>query len=60
VLISVAVVVVLQVRVSTTTDAAWKEQEAAVLALGVVAEGCISGLLPHLSWVPLPLLESIP
>jgi len=41
-----------QVRLSTTTDAAWKEWEAAVLALGAVAEGCISGLLPHLSQVP--------
>jgi transportin-1 len=41
-----------QVRLSTTTDAAWKEREAAVLALGAVAEGCISGLLPHLSQVP--------
>jgi hypothetical protein len=41
-----------QVRLSTTTDAAWKEREAAVLALGAVAEGCISGLLPHMSQVP--------
>jgi transportin-1 len=40
-----------QVRLSTTADAAWKEREAAVLALGAVAEGCISGLLPHLSRV---------
>jgi hypothetical protein len=52
--------VVLQVKLSTTTNAAWKKQEATILALGVVAEGCISGLLPHLSWVPFPLLESIP
>jgi hypothetical protein len=59
-LVSVAVVVVLQVKLSTTTDATWKEQEVAVLALGGVVEGCIYGLLPHLSWVPLPLLESIP
>jgi hypothetical protein len=49
--VSVTVVVVLQVRLSTTADAAWKEREAAVLALGAVAEGCISGLLPHLSRV---------
>ncbi len=42
----------LQARLSATTDSAWKEQEAAVLALGAVAEGCISGLLPHLSQVP--------
>jgi hypothetical protein len=49
-----------QVRLSTTTDAAWKEREAAVLALGAVAEGCISGLLPHLSQIVaflVPLLE---
>jgi transportin-1 len=53
-------VVVLQVRLSTTTNVTWIEWEVAILALGVVAEGCISGLLLHLSWVPLPLLESIP
>jgi hypothetical protein len=53
-------VVVLQVKLSTTTNIAWKEWEVVILALDVVAEGCISGFLPHLSWVPLPLLESIP
>jgi transportin-1 len=49
-----------QARLSATTDSAWKEQEAAVLALGAVAEGCISGLLPHLSQIVaffVPLLE---
>ncbi|CAK9221083.1 unnamed protein product [Sphagnum troendelagicum] len=49
-----------QVRLSTTADSAWKEREAAVLALGAVAEGCISGLLPHLSRIVaflVPLLE---
>jgi transportin-1 len=49
-----------QARLSATTDSAWKEREAAVLALGAVAEGCISGLLPHLSQIVaffVPLLE---
>jgi hypothetical protein len=59
-LVNVAVVVVLQVKLSTTIDEAWKEWEAIILALGVVAEGCIIGLLLHLSRVPFPLLESIP
>ena len=33
---------------STSSDEAWKEREAAVLALGAIAEGCINGLFPHL------------
>eukprot|EP00252_Welwitschia_mirabilis_P011248 TRINITY_DN2531_c0_g1_i2.p1 TRINITY_DN2531_c0_g1~~TRINITY_DN2531_c0_g1_i2.p1 ORF type:complete len:886 (-),score=195.35 TRINITY_DN2531_c0_g1_i2:941-3598(-) len=47
----------------------WKEREAAVLALGAIAEGCINGLFPHLQemvsfLVPLlddkfPLVRSI-
>lgn len=36
---------------SATGDEAWKDREAAVLALGAVAEGCINGLYPHLSQV---------
>jgi hypothetical protein len=39
------------VRLSATKDSAWEEKEAAILALGAVAEGCISGLLPHLAQV---------
>eukprot|EP00899_Mesostigma_viride_P019067 jgi/Mesvir1/27161/Mv20825-RA.1 len=51
------------------SDAAWKARESAVLALGAVADGCASGLLPHLrpminGLVPLledarPLVRSI-
>ncbi|CAN6438976.1 unnamed protein product [Victoria cruziana] len=37
-----------QAKLSTAEDAAWKEREAAVLALGAIAEGCYSGLYPHL------------
>ncbi|VFQ65896.1 unnamed protein product [Cuscuta campestris] len=40
---------IVQTKLSTTDDASWKEREAAVLALGAVAEGCINGLYPHLS-----------
>lgn len=47
-LVKVVVVVVLQVRLSTTTDATRKKREATKLALGVVVEGCIFGLLLHL------------
>lgn len=38
-------------RLSVTKDSAWEEKEAAILALGAVAEGCIKGLLPHLAQV---------
>lgn len=41
----------MQAKLSTTDDVTWKEREAAVLALGAVAEGCINGLHPHLSEV---------
>lgn len=41
----------LQAKLSTSDDETWKEREAAVLALGAIAEGCISGLYPHLSEV---------
>ena len=38
----------LQTNLSNSGDEAWKEREAAVLALGAIAEGCINGLYPHL------------
>lgn len=38
-------------RLSSTEDSVWEEREAAILALGAVAEGCITGLLPHLAQV---------
>ncbi|GMG98868.1 hypothetical protein Nepgr_000708 [Nepenthes gracilis] len=38
----------IQVKLSCTDDQSWKEREAAVLAIGAVAEGCINGLYPHL------------
>nr|GMC87381.1 transportin-1 isoform X2 [Ipomoea batatas] len=38
-----------QTKLSTTDDESWKEREAAVLAIGAIAEGCINGLYPHLS-----------
>ncbi len=47
----VSLVKFLQAKLSATGDAAWKEREAAVLALGAIAEGCINGLYPHLSEV---------
>ncbi|CAN4112585.1 unnamed protein product [Withania somnifera] len=51
---------VVQAKLSTTSDEAWKEREAAVLVLGAVAEGCINGLFPHLSEIIsflIPLLD---
>lgn len=42
---------IFQAKLSSTGDEAWKEREAAVLALGAVAEGCINGLYPLLSEV---------
>eukprot|EP00245_Coleochaete_scutata_P005591 TRINITY_DN19250_c0_g1_i1.p1 TRINITY_DN19250_c0_g1~~TRINITY_DN19250_c0_g1_i1.p1 ORF type:complete len:894 (-),score=159.66 TRINITY_DN19250_c0_g1_i1:1054-3735(-) len=49
-----------QARLSNDTDEGWKDREAAVLALGAIAEGCINGLMPVLSQVVaflLPLLD---
>lgn len=49
-----------QRKLENKADAGWKERESAVLALGAIAEGCINGLLPHLSQIMaflLPLLE---
>ncbi|CAN4107327.1 unnamed protein product [Withania somnifera] len=51
---------VVQAKLSTTSDEAWKEREAAVLVLGAIAEGCINGLFPHLSEIIsflIPLLD---
>ncbi|KAM0870061.1 hypothetical protein ACQ4PT_040269 [Festuca glaucescens] len=41
-------------------DDAWKEREAAVLTIGAIAEGCITGLYPHLPQIVaflIPLLD---
>ncbi|KAL0408368.1 UNVERIFIED_CONTAM: Transportin-1, partial [Sesamum radiatum] len=38
-----------EAKLSATGDEAWKDREAAVLALGAIGEGCINGLYPHLS-----------
>lgn len=51
---------VVQAKLSSTNDEAWKEREAAVLVLGAIAEGCINGLFPHLSEIIsflIPLLD---
>ncbi|KAM7479471.1 hypothetical protein LguiA_027684 [Lonicera macranthoides] len=51
---------IVQAKLSNSDDAAWKEREAAVLALGAVAEGCINGLYPLLSEIVaflIPLLD---
>ncbi|XP_038724018.1 transportin-1-like isoform X2 [Tripterygium wilfordii] len=39
---------IVQANLSASGDEAWKRREAAVLAIGAVAEGCITGLYPHL------------
>ncbi|KAL6211175.1 hypothetical protein ACLB2K_016402 [Fragaria x ananassa] len=49
-----------QTKLSNSDDETWKEREAAVLALGAVAEGCIIGLYPHLNEITaylIPLLD---
>ncbi|KAL5787373.1 hypothetical protein ACOSP7_004322 [Xanthoceras sorbifolium] len=38
-----------QAKLSASGDEAWKDNEAAVLALGAIAESCLNGLYPHLS-----------
>ncbi|KAF7127709.1 hypothetical protein RHSIM_Rhsim11G0193600 [Rhododendron simsii] len=51
---------IVQAKLSTTDEPTWKEREAAVLALGAIAEGCINGLYPHLSEIVtflIPLLD---
>ncbi|XP_073106539.1 transportin-1 isoform X2 [Elaeis guineensis] len=49
----------IQQKLSTTNDSAWKEREAAVLAIGAIAEGCINGLYPHLPEAVCILLQII-
>jgi transportin-1 len=47
-------------NLSRTDDASWKEREAAVLAIGAIAEGCINGLyplLPEIVTFLIPLLD---
>ncbi|CAA6660469.1 unnamed protein product [Spirodela intermedia] len=49
-----------ETKLATSGDLAWKDREAAVLALGAVAEGCIKGLYPHLPGIIaflIPLLD---
>ncbi|KAK4422690.1 Transportin-1 [Sesamum alatum] len=51
---------IVQAKLSATGDEAWKDREAAVLALGAIGEGCINGLYPHLSEIIaflIPLLD---
>ncbi|XP_078163255.1 transportin 1 isoform X1 [Carex rostrata] len=51
---------VIQQNLSRTDDASWKEREAAVLAIGAIAEGCINGLyplLPEIVTFLIPLLD---
>lgn len=49
----------IQAKLSMSGDKNWKEREAAVLALGAIAEGCIRGLYPHLSEVPFLLYSRL-
>ena len=44
-------IVILQQNLARTDDDSWKEREAAVLSIGAIAEGCITGLYPHLPQV---------
>ncbi|KAL6844249.1 hypothetical protein ACP4OV_025922 [Aristida adscensionis] len=47
-------------NLARTDDESWKEREAAVLSLGAIAEGCITGLYPHLPQIVsflIPLLD---
>ncbi|KAG9156389.1 hypothetical protein Leryth_009240 [Lithospermum erythrorhizon] len=48
---------IVQANLSAPGDEAWKAREAAVLALGAIAEGCINGLYPLLSEFRLYSLE---
>ncbi|KAI4354714.1 hypothetical protein L6164_003559 [Bauhinia variegata] len=45
-----------QAKLSTSGDEAWKEREAAVLALGAIGEVCINGLYPNLPQGPFGLI----
>ncbi|XP_026455966.1 transportin-1-like [Papaver somniferum] len=49
-----------QAKLANGGDEVWKEREAAVLAFGAIAEGCINGLYPHLPEIVsflIPLLD---
>uniref|UniRef100_A0A2P2MHJ9 Uncharacterized protein MANES_11G097900 n=1 Tax=Rhizophora mucronata TaxID=61149 RepID=A0A2P2MHJ9_RHIMU len=51
---------VVQAKMAATGDEAWKDREAAVLAIGAVGEGCINGLYPNLPQIVdflIPLLD---
>ncbi|KAG4160283.1 hypothetical protein ERO13_D02G227200v2 [Gossypium hirsutum] len=51
---------IIEANLSATGDEAWRDKEAAVLALGVIARGCINGLYPRLSEIVaslIPLLD---
>ncbi|PIN07339.1 Nuclear transport receptor Karyopherin-beta2/Transportin (importin beta superfamily) [Handroanthus impetiginosus] len=51
---------IVQTKLAAIGDEAWKDREAAVLALGAIGEGCINGLYPHLSEIIaflIPLLD---
>ncbi|CAA0820530.1 Transportin-1 [Striga hermonthica] len=51
---------IVQAKLSATGDEAWRDREAAVLALGAIGEGCINGLYPYLSEIIaflIPLLD---
>ncbi|XP_047309136.1 transportin-1-like [Impatiens glandulifera] len=50
---------IVQVKLSLTDDLAWKDREAAVLALGAISEGCINGLYPHLPEIVTFLIPSL-
>ncbi|KAG4918631.1 hypothetical protein JHK85_056912 [Glycine max] len=51
---------IVEAKLSAGGDDAWKDREAAVLALGAIGEGCINGLYPHLLEIVaflIPLLD---
>ncbi|PPS08735.1 hypothetical protein GOBAR_AA11919 [Gossypium barbadense] len=51
---------IIEANLSATGDEAWRDKEAAVLALGVIARGCNNGLYPRLSEIVaslIPLLD---
>ncbi|KAM7258081.1 hypothetical protein ACFE04_013822 [Oxalis oulophora] len=55
-----ALLPMVQAKLGSSGDETWKEREAAVLALGAVAEGCINGLYPLLSQIVaflIPLID---
>ncbi|KAK9676388.1 hypothetical protein RND81_11G073800 [Saponaria officinalis] len=50
----------IQANLSNNDDQSWKQREAAVLAIGAVAEGCFNGLYQHLPEIVtflIPLLD---